>query len=175
MPAIESTASNITRSCAYSLAPSMLRDLDGNIRYWNRAAEKNYGIPERSAVGSVSHLLLDTVFPQPLEEINHQLMKTGRWNGELIHTLQGGQRVKVRSSWELVAPDATCVVETNSNFVELRPQFAHLVKRASLLERSLRFLAEFRIWWLLPLLLTLLAADLLVELTPVTPVLPLRG
>lgn len=157
----------ISRDYARSTAPVMVRDVEGNILYWNRAAERNYGIRRSEAKGNVSHLLLRTVFPVPLAEINRELLRRGRWTGELIHTLQDGSTVKVNSIWELVPDgDAPQVVETNTNFISLHPRVAFLSKPRGLLEVLGRFLFEYRYWWLLPFLAVLIAAELLIEATP---------
>ncbi|MBN8550094.1 MAG: PAS domain-containing protein [Deltaproteobacteria bacterium] len=168
------THSTIARACAHSLTAAMLRDLDGNIIFWNRAAERSYRISERKALGSVSHVLLHTVFPEPLSEINRQLLKTGKWTGELIHTLPDGQKVKVRSSWELAAEDCgACVIETNTNFTDLDPQSAHLGKPLSLSERFIRILLEHKLWWIIPFIFLLLVAEFFTEFAPSNPMLPL--
>ena len=77
-----------------------VRDLhDGTIRVWNRAAEELYGWTRDQAVGHVSHVLLRTEFPEPREDVEAELRRTGRWDGELVHWTHAGQRVVVASRW----------------------------------------------------------------------------
>jgi len=96
-------------------------DLEGVIRYWNRGAEEQYGWPAEKAVGKVVHDLLKTVFPRPLEEIKAELIRTDRWEAELVHTKKGGTQVAVASRWSLQrdrhgAPFA--ILETNNDISE---------------------------------------------------------
>ena len=76
-------------------------DMEGTIRYWNRGAEERYGWPAEKAVGRVVHDLLKTIFPRPLEEIKAELIQTGRWEAELVHTKKDGTQVAVASRWSL--------------------------------------------------------------------------
>ena len=46
-----------------------VRNLDNVITYWNRGSEDLYGWQREEALGRVSHRLLRTVFPAPLDEI----------------------------------------------------------------------------------------------------------
>ena len=78
-----------------------VRDLNGAIRYWNRAAEKSYGWTEEQALGRVAHDLLKTVFPASLEQIEEEVMRTDRWDGEVVHTRKDGSQVVVASRWSL--------------------------------------------------------------------------
>lgn len=100
------------------LAPdsTMVRSLDGKITFWNRSAEEMYGWTKDEAIGQVSHLLLQTQFPKPLEEIEAELVHGGRWKGGLVHSTREGKRIKVSSYWALQR-DAqlkpSVVLETN--------------------------------------------------------------
>ncbi len=73
----------------------IVRDMDGHIRYWNHGAEELYGWSREEVIGQVSHLLLKTEFPTPLEDMAEELFRTERWIGELTHTKRDGQRITV--------------------------------------------------------------------------------
>ena len=49
----------------------------------------------------MSHELLRTEFPKPLEHITEQLHSENRWTGELIHRHKDGSRIVVASRWAL--------------------------------------------------------------------------
>ena len=77
----------------------MTRSMEGLINFWNRSAEELYGWRKEEAIGRVSHDLLRTQFPKPLEEIESELIRNGRWEGKLVHTTREGGRVVVESRW----------------------------------------------------------------------------
>ena len=78
-----------------------IRDGGDRITYWNHGAERLYGWTKEEATGHVTHDLLKTKFPQPIETINAQLQDLGHWEGELVHTTRDGSLVTVASSWTL--------------------------------------------------------------------------
>ncbi len=95
-----------------------VRDVNDVITFWNRGAQELYGWTVNEAVGRVAHDLLQTEFPAPLDEITTQLIRTGRWEGELTHTRRDGSKVVVASRWSLqrneqAQPVAT--LETNND------------------------------------------------------------
>ena len=73
----------------------IVRDMEGHIRYWNHGAEELYGWSRHEVLGKVSHILLQTEFLVPLEQITEQLHRSNRWIGELVHTTRDGRRLTV--------------------------------------------------------------------------------
>jgi PAS domain S-box-containing protein len=99
----------------------MVRDLNGTIRFWNHGAQEMYGYSKQQATERISHDLLRTVFPQPLAEIEADVLRIGRWEGELIHTAQDGARIVVASRWVLQRDkngQACGVMEINNDITE---------------------------------------------------------
>jgi two-component system sensor kinase FixL len=98
-----------------------VRDVDDTITYWNRGAEELYGWKAEQALGKVTHQLMQTKFPAPLEEIQAELSRTGRWEGELVHTKIDGTQVVVASRWSLRRDESgkpAGVLETNNDISE---------------------------------------------------------
>src|SRR5258706_11884629 len=92
------------------------------ITYWNRGAEEQYGWAAEEVVGkATAHQLLKTVFPAPLDEINAEFLRTGRWEGELKHTKADGTHVVVASRWSLQRDDRQrplAILELNIDITE---------------------------------------------------------
>jgi PAS domain S-box-containing protein len=98
----------------------MTRSMEGIINFWNRSAEQLYGWRKEEAVGKVSHDLLQTQFPKPLEEIESELVRTGRWEGKLLHTTRDGGRVAVQSRWTFdLTEQSETVVEINTRATDI--------------------------------------------------------
>jgi PAS domain S-box-containing protein len=56
------------------LGTVMARDFDGVIRFWSAGCVRLYGWSAAEAIGKNSHVLLKTVFPVPLAEIEAALL-----------------------------------------------------------------------------------------------------
>ncbi len=74
---------------------------DGAILFWNRGAQEMYGWSGEETIGRHMHALFQTKFPASMGEVNPNSLKTGRWEGELIHTRRDGKRIVVasRQAW----------------------------------------------------------------------------
>ena len=99
----------------------LVRDLENVITYWNRGGEELYGWKREEAVGKVAHQLLQTIFPAPLERMTEELFRSGRWEGELLHTRRDGIRVTVSSRWSVQRDDEgqpIGTLETNNDITE---------------------------------------------------------
>src|SRR5262249_6765853 len=98
----------------------MTRSIEGRINFWNHSAEELYGWSREEAIGKVSHDLLQTQFPQPLEEIECELVRNGRWEGKLVHITREGGRVVVESRWTLELKEQLgALVEINTRSTDL--------------------------------------------------------
>jgi PAS domain S-box-containing protein len=116
-----------------------VRDMSDVITYWNRGAEELYGWNRNEAVGQVCHLLLHTIFPAPVEEITAALIRTGRWEGELVHTKRDGAHITVASRWSLQKDNQGQLLGTleTSNDITERKRTEEAVRRqANLLEQT---------------------------------------
>jgi PAS domain S-box-containing protein len=95
-----------------------VRDMSGEITYWNHGAQELYGWTAEEAIGKVAPELLETVFPMPLTEIMVDLNSRERWEGEFVRKKRDGTRVTVASRWSLQRDArgvATAVLETSDD------------------------------------------------------------
>jgi PAS domain S-box-containing protein len=98
-----------------------VRDMSDVITYWNRGAQELYGWTPEEALGRGAHQLLRTVFPMPIDEIRAELLRAGRWEGELEKTKADGTRVVVASRWSLRRDEQgrpVAILETNNDITE---------------------------------------------------------
>jgi len=98
-----------------------VRDMNDIITYWNRGAQERYGWRAEEAIGKSSHELLRTIFPIPLGELRGQVLRTGRWEGELKHYKADGTEVIAASRWALqrdAREQPAAILETNNDITE---------------------------------------------------------
>jgi len=106
-----------------------VRNMNDVITYWNRGAEALYGWSKEEALGKVSHHLLQTKFPAPLDRINASMLEAGRWEGELVHSKRDGTQVTVASRWSLQRDEGgqlAGILETNNDITERKRVEAQL-------------------------------------------------
>ncbi|MGK3962603.1 PAS domain S-box protein [Sorangium sp. So ce1667] len=120
----------------------LVRRLDGVITYWNKGAERMYGIRREDAVGRASHELLRTGFPSPLPAIERSLLEDGHWEGDLEHTTPRGV-VIVSSRWVLRrgpsgSPEA--VFEINNDITARKAAEKERDRQTAMLRRQAQLL-----------------------------------
>jgi PAS domain S-box-containing protein len=130
-----------------------VRDMNDGITYWNRGAQELYGWTAEEAMGQRSHDLLQTVFPMPIDEIRSELLRAGRWEGELDKTNADGTQVVVASRWSLRRDEQerpVAILETNNDITErkraereIRTLNEDLEKRTTELEATNKELEAF--------------------------------
>jgi len=130
-----------------------VRDMNDLITYWNRGAQELYGWSPSEAIGERTHQLLRTVFPLSLEEIQLELLRAGRWEGELEHTKADGTTVVVASRWSLQCNELdkpVAILETSNDITqrkrgeeEIRTLNRELGKRTIELEATNKELEAF--------------------------------
>ncbi len=103
------------------LAPVMIRHLDGRIVLWNTGATRLYGFSREEMEGRISHEVLLTIFPEPLENIMRSLIEKDSWDGELIHRSRDGKTISVMSQWVLYRDgegQPSRILEINADITE---------------------------------------------------------
>jgi PAS domain S-box-containing protein len=130
-----------------------VRDMDFVITYWNQGAQELYGWSMEEAIGKRSNELLHTAFPAPYEEIRAELLRTGRWDGELKRTKADGTEVVVASRWSLRRDEQerpAAILETTNDItdrkrweMEISKLNVELGKRTAELEASNKELEAF--------------------------------
>jgi PAS domain S-box-containing protein len=112
------------------------RSLEGKILYWNRGAERLYGWTRDDVRGKVTHEILETRFPKPVEEILAGVIESGSWEGELAHRCQDGSQVTVSSRWALQRDSAgkpLSILESNRDITQRKKEeekFRNLLEAA---------------------------------------------
>ncbi len=119
----------------------ILRDAQDRILSWNHGATEMYGWTPEEALGQITHSFFQTKHPAPLDQILADLTRTGRWEGELVHTSKYGAALTVFSRWTLERnADGTThsVLETNMNITERKraEEALHEARRRLLLHAA---------------------------------------
>ena len=83
-----------------------VRNLQGNIQFWNKGAEQLYGWTAAEAVGNPAQELFSLDNPAPFAAAEKILFEKGEWSGELPKHTREGKEVIVDSRWTLLRNEA---------------------------------------------------------------------
>jgi PAS domain S-box-containing protein len=122
-----------------------VRTMNDTVTYWNRGATELYGWPQEQTTGRNAHQLLHTIYPVPFDLIMQELLRTNRWEGELVHTKHDGKQVTVSSRWSLqrdermrpvavleINTDITAQIQAHEALQQTQAQLAHATRVTTL-------------------------------------------
>jgi PAS domain S-box-containing protein len=97
----------------------LAHDMDGQIVYWNKGAERLTGWSKEEILGDRMHkCLYDPDEEDKLRRCHETMMEEGEWTGELHMRTKEGEELTVESRWTLVRdaagdPDQVLVINTD--------------------------------------------------------------
>jgi PAS domain S-box-containing protein len=96
----------------------LVRDLQQNILFWNKGAERIYGWTAEEAVGKYAPELLLKEPSRQFENARRIVLERGEWSGEIRQIRRDGAQIVVASRWTLVrddkgAPTSILVINTD--------------------------------------------------------------
>ena len=80
----------------------LVRDLDQNILFWNKGAEKIYGWPAEEVIGKNAQDLLYKEHSPQFDAARQVIIQAGEWKGEMHQVRRDGSEIIVESRWTLV-------------------------------------------------------------------------
>jgi PAS domain S-box-containing protein len=97
----------------------LVRDLDQNILYWNKGAEKVYGWTAEEVIGRNALELLFKDRSGQFDAAREAILKQGEWKGEMHQTRRDGTTITVESRWTLVRdergqPKSILIINTDT-------------------------------------------------------------
>lgn len=109
----------------------VVRELSGNVLFWNGGAERLYGYTRQQAIGRKLSTLLDAESSSDLHAVGTALLlSTGSWKGEIAQRTASGIVIKVSCSWTLSERDGSCRV------IEICSDITSASKTKEALDRS---------------------------------------
>jgi two-component system cell cycle sensor histidine kinase/response regulator CckA len=109
----------------------LVRDLEHNILFWNKGAERIYGWTAVEAVGrNAVELLLNEPSSQ-FENARQAVIDKGEWSGEIHQIRRDGAEIIVESRWTLVRDDQgtpTSILVINTDITEKKRMEAQFLR-----------------------------------------------
>ena len=96
----------------------LVRDLDQNILFWNKGAEKIYGWSAQQVIGKNAETLLYKERSARFDAARKAIIPNGEWKGEMHQMRRDGTEITVESRWTLVRdeqgnPKSILVINTD--------------------------------------------------------------
>jgi two-component system cell cycle sensor histidine kinase/response regulator CckA len=109
----------------------LVESLEGRITYWNRGAERLYGVPLEAAMGRALSELVQAESVAEARDASHAVLETGEWSGQLSQRTRGGRDLVVQSHRTLVRDEggrAKAVLVINTDVTEARRMEAKFLR-----------------------------------------------
>ncbi|MEM5285629.1 PAS domain S-box protein [Paraburkholderia sabiae] len=107
-------------------------DMSDRITFWNQGAEELYGWTASQAIGQPIHELTRTTSSIPVDELRDEVVRNGRWEGELQRVRSDGSTVIVSSRFALWRDDKgrpRAVLATNNDITVRKRMEAELLRQ----------------------------------------------
>ena len=108
----------------------VVRDLEGQVQFWNQGAERLYGWTALEVVGrSATEILCEQ--PGPFQAASVALKQNGKWSGEMQQCCKDGSNVTVDARWTLVRDDKgepKSVLSINTDITEQKDLEAQFLR-----------------------------------------------
>jgi PAS domain S-box-containing protein len=118
------------------------------ITFWNDGAATMYGYSAAEAMGQHVRTFLDSQYPLPFSQIDDEVRRTGRWEGELVHKRKDGTRIFVESRWGMLRDargNMVGIMEVNRD-VSARRHMEHVIRESEERFRTMADAAPVMIW-----------------------------
>ncbi|MEP6922489.1 MAG: PAS domain S-box protein [bacterium] len=109
----------------------LVRDLDQNILFWNKGAERLYGWTAEEAVGKNAMQLLLKGPSEQLDSALQAVIESGEWHGESHQVSRDGDEIVVASRWALVRDEQgvpTSILIINTDITEKKRMEAQFLR-----------------------------------------------
>ncbi|BCQ27057.1 PAS domain S-box protein (plasmid) [Caballeronia sp. NK8] len=120
-------------------------DMNDRITFWNRGAEALYGCPAQEALGQPIHRMTQAHSPVPHAQIRAELLRSGRWDGEITRVRHDGSEIVIASRAALLRDakgQPRAVLATSNDITQRKRMEAELQRQRDALKRSEAFLLD---------------------------------
>ncbi|MCE4545927.1 MULTISPECIES: ATP-binding protein [unclassified Caballeronia] len=120
-------------------------DMNDRVTFWNRGAEALYGFTAQEAIGQPIQRMTQSNSPVPHTQIHAELLRSGRWDGEITRVRHDGGEIVIASRAALLR-DAKglphAVLATSNDITPRKRMEAELQCQRDALQRSEAFLLD---------------------------------